>query len=69
MLLYLLDMQTAIQRILDYTKDLDYDGFANNFKVVDAVIRNFEILGEAAKNISPQIREEYPTVPWKKCMR
>ncbi|MGM0582477.1 MAG: hypothetical protein ACQETL_17495 [Bacteroidota bacterium] len=36
-LLYLMDMQTAIQRILDYTKDLDYDGFANNFMVVDAV--------------------------------
>lgn len=65
-LLYLMDMQTAIKRILDYTKDLDYDGFANNFMVVDAVIRNFEVLGEAAKNISSEIREEYPKVPWKK---
>ena len=34
--------------------------------VVDAVVRNFEIIGEAAKNIPDQIKEKYPEIPWKK---
>jgi uncharacterized protein with HEPN domain len=33
--------------------------------VVDAVIRNLEVIGEAVKNIPPEIRSKYPEVPWR----
>jgi uncharacterized protein with HEPN domain len=32
--------------------------------IIDAVIRNLEIIGEASKNISPHIRKRYPNIPW-----
>ena len=34
--------------------------------IQDAVTRNFEVIGEAAKHISPQLREAYPDVAWKR---
>ncbi|MCC5931173.1 MAG: DUF86 domain-containing protein [Cyclobacteriaceae bacterium] len=64
-LLYLLDMQNAIQRILAYTENLTYEQFCNNFMVVDAVIRNFEVLGEAAKHIPKNVKDFNTDVPWK----
>jgi uncharacterized protein with HEPN domain len=61
---YLVDMLIAIGRISDYIKDYSFDDFKKDFKTVDAVIRNFEIIGEAAKNIPKDIKEQYPIVPW-----
>lgn len=48
-LLFLEDMMAAIQKIEDYTGALSRDEFFHNSMVQDAVIRNFEIIGEAAK--------------------
>ncbi len=39
--------------------------FKQNELVIDAVVRNFEIIGEASKNISPSIQNAYPDIPWK----
>jgi uncharacterized protein with HEPN domain len=39
--------------------------FRKNELVVDAVVRNFEIIGEASKNIPSKIRQSYPDIPWK----
>lgn len=64
--LYLNDMLISMDRIALYIKDLDFSSFEKNFMVVDAVIRNFEIIGEAAKKIPLEIQVEYPDVPWKK---
>ena len=50
--------------IFEYTADYDYPKFKHDYKTVDAVIRNFEIIGEAAKNIPEAIKEQYPDVPW-----
>ncbi|MDR2650769.1 MAG: DUF86 domain-containing protein [Prevotellaceae bacterium] len=62
--MYFDDILTAIDRIFEYTKDYDFIRFKQDYKTVDAVIRNFEIIGEAAKNIPETIKKQYPDVPW-----
>ena len=62
--MYLDDIHTAIARIMEYTQGCDFTGFKRDYKTVDAVIRNFEIIGEAAKNIPDEIKDKYYTVPW-----
>jgi uncharacterized protein with HEPN domain len=62
---YLEDIISAIDSIKAYTKDLSYESFASDKKTVDAVIRNFEIIGEATKHIPLAVRREYPKVPWR----
>src|ERR1700730_12669004 len=62
--LYLSDLITAVERILDYTYNITKDQLDYVSKTLDAVVRNFEILGEAAKNMPAEIREEYSAIPW-----
>jgi uncharacterized protein with HEPN domain len=61
---YLRDIQERVRRIDDFVKD-GRDVFMNSLLIQDAVIRNFEVIGEAVKNLSPQIRERNPDVHWK----
>lgn len=46
--LLLQDIQEAVQNILDYTKGLSFEDFLNDSKTKDAVVRNFEIIGESS---------------------
>lgn len=62
---YLEDIISAINSIEAYTKGLTYEEFVRDRKTVDAVIRNFEIIGEATKQIPLAVRREYPKVPWR----
>ncbi len=62
---YVEDIIDAVNNIDAYTMGLTYEGFVGDRKTVDAVIRNFEIIGEAAKHIPLSVRREYPKVPWK----
>ena len=62
---YLEDIIDAINSIEAYTKGLTYEGFVSDKKTVDAVIRNFEVIGEATKHIPLAVRREYPNVPWR----
>ena len=62
---YLLNILDAIDQIEEYTSDLKKDDFLNNRLVQDAVVRNFEIIGEATKNLSPSFRKKYAKMPWK----
>jgi len=59
------DIKEAIDRIMSYTSRMEYDGFLQDYKTQDAVIRNIEILGEAAKLLSDETKEKYPNIPWK----
>ena len=53
-----------MERIAEYTENYTLSLFRNDQKTVDAVIRNFEIIGEAAKNISTEIKQKYTHIPW-----
>jgi uncharacterized protein with HEPN domain len=64
--LYVNDILESIKRIEDYTANLSYDDFIKNDLVKDAVLRNLEVIGEAAKSIPDEVREEYTDVPWKR---
>jgi uncharacterized protein with HEPN domain len=64
--LYVNDILESIKRIEDYTTDLSYDDFIKNDLVRDAVLRNLEVIGEAAKSIPDGVRKEYSDVPWKR---
>jgi uncharacterized protein with HEPN domain len=55
----------CIEKIQDYTKDLTPNDFNDNELVQDAVIRNIEIIGEASKKVSKDLKAQYPEVPWK----
>lgn len=64
--LYLDDILQAIQKIEKYTKGLNADKLKKEDLVVDGVVRNLEIIGEAAKNIPQDIKKEHPDIEWKK---
>jgi uncharacterized protein with HEPN domain len=60
------DMLEAITRIGKYTERINRDEFTENQMIIDAVVRNIEIIGEASKNVPDLIQEKYPDIPWKK---
>jgi uncharacterized protein with HEPN domain len=65
-ILLLEDMLQSAQKIKKYTKGLDFDAFLSDDKTIDAVVRNFEIIGEAANRIDPDFRGSYPELEWKR---
>lgn len=55
----------AILKIEEYTNGVEYNKFIQDTLIQDGVIRQIEIIGEAAKNLSDNIRKKYPDIPWK----
>ncbi len=66
---FLQDMLEAARRILTYVDGLDYAAFRKDYKTQDAVLRNLEVLGEAAKHIPAEISAQYPSLPWREMAR
>ena len=64
--LFLRDMECFCSRVLRYTEGLSAEQFATNELVNDAVLRNLELLGEAAKQIPDAVRHRHPEVPWRR---
>ncbi|MCP3927784.1 MAG: DUF86 domain-containing protein [Bacteroidetes bacterium] len=64
-LMYLEHIQESIQKIQLYTSGMTEEDFQNSSLVQDAVIRQFEIIGEATKQISDSLKSSYASVPWK----
>lgn len=62
---FIQDILNCMEKIENYTAKMTYSDFVANSLVFDAVIRNLEIIGEAAKNVPEEIRNRYPQVPWR----
>jgi len=62
---YIEDIIKSAELIIDFTKDVDFASFSKDLKTRYAVIRCFEVMGEAAKRIPDEIRNKYPAIPWK----
>jgi uncharacterized protein with HEPN domain len=60
------DILEAVERIQTYTVGMDREQFQSDRKTIDAVVRNLEVIGEAAKNVPPDVRAASPGVAWTK---
>jgi uncharacterized protein with HEPN domain len=63
--LYLNDILEAIERIENYVEGRTFEEFSKNTLVIDAGVRNFEIIGEATKHIPAEVKTEHPLIKWK----
>jgi len=63
---YLEDIVDAGEKIGQFTTGMTYEQFAQDEKTIYAVVRAFEIIGEAAKKVPTTVRKRNPGVPWKK---
>ena len=63
--LYLNDILSAIRQIEKFVEDMSFDAFCDDDKTLSAVIRKFEVIGEAAKGIPEEIRHKNQNIPWR----
>jgi uncharacterized protein with HEPN domain len=64
--LYLDDIVGAIDRIQSYVEGMDYSRFAADQRTMDAVVRNLEIIGEAARSLPGEIKDAMLATDWRK---
>ncbi|HNT23812.1 MAG TPA: DUF86 domain-containing protein [Anaerolineales bacterium] len=64
--LYLEDIQQSCAKVLRFTAGLSFEQFKQDDRTYDAVLRNLEIIGEAAKNVPDEIRQRFSFVEWRK---
>lgn len=67
--LLVVDMLDAIRAIEEFTADIDFNAFIADRKSKDAVVRNVQVLGEAANRVSVELREANPQVEWMRIIR
>lgn len=63
--LYLKDILDTMGAIEKFVENMELDDFSSDDKTSSAVIKKFEIIGEATKNVPDEIRKKYPDIPWK----
>jgi len=63
---YLLHILEAIEKIERYIAAADYDSFSNDDMMIDAVVRELEIIGEASRNLSDSFQDKHFVIPWYK---
>ncbi|OGU13371.1 MAG: hypothetical protein A2X61_14820 [Ignavibacteria bacterium GWB2_35_12] len=64
--LVLEDIFEAAESIITYTEKITYEEFVNDKKTIDAVIRNFEIIGEAVKLLPLVLKNKYTEINWQR---
>ena len=63
---YLSDIQECCEKILKYTAGYTFEDLIHDDRTYDAILRNLEIIGEAAKHVADETKERYPQVKWRK---
>ncbi len=63
---FLDDMQKACEKVIRYSRNLTREQFVADEKTFDAVMRDLEIIGEAAKHIPDTVRTQHPDISWHK---
>ena len=58
------DITEALDRIFKYVQNKDYASWIEDQKTIDAVVRNLEIIGEAAANVPSEIQDRFTDIPW-----
>lgn len=61
---YLLDILIAARKALRYVQGASWESFKEDDRTQDAVIRNLQVIGEAARKISEEFQGRYPEIPW-----
>ncbi len=65
-ILYIEDIYECTERVITYAENLSYEDFIQEHMVVDAVIRNLEVIGEAAKKVPQHVKKNYDYIQWRK---
>ncbi|MBI5100869.1 MAG: DUF86 domain-containing protein [Nitrospirae bacterium] len=65
-LLYLEDILTATNKIIKYAGDVSYQDLLQDEMRLEAIVRNFEIIGEAGSKVPQDIKNKYPFISWRK---
>ena len=63
--MYIGHIRDSIERIFGYVEGVDYDTFACNGMIIDAVVRNLEIIGEAANHLSGKFCQNHDQIKWR----
>lgn len=67
--LFLDDIAESCKRVRDYSAGLTFEQFSTDERTIDAIVRNLEIIGEAVKNLAPELTAYRPEIEWKKIAR
>lgn len=62
---YILDIQDALHKVAIFIDGMTFDEFVQDDKTAFAVVRAFEVIGEAAKRTPDSVRAQYPSIPWR----
>jgi len=63
---YLTHIRDAIDTIEEYLEVVSYEEFTSKKMIIDAVVRELEIIGEASNNLSEEFRERHPDIVWRR---
>jgi uncharacterized protein with HEPN domain len=64
-LVYLMHIRDSLREVRQFIADESYESFLENRMMQNAVMRSFEVVGEAARRVSPEFRGAHPEVPWR----
>lgn len=62
---YIEDIIEAMNNAMNFARDMKYDDFTKDNKTIYAMVRALEIIGEAVKNLSDEVKQQYPQIPWR----